>query len=107
MKKILLVCDMGMSTSLVVKKMIQVATEKSLALQIEAHGMQDFSTLINEFDCVLLGPQIAYKLEECQSIAEKVNKKVACISMIDYGMLDGEKILAQALSLLEDGSINE
>lgn len=100
MKKILLICDMGMSTSLVVKKMNKIAKEKSLSLQIEAHGMQDFKELIQEFDCALLGPQIAYKLEECQNIAHQFNKKVACINMMDYGMLDGEKILAQAQSLL-------
>ncbi|WP_410679351.1 PTS sugar transporter subunit IIB [Avibacterium paragallinarum] len=49
-------CDMGMSTSLVVKKMNKIAKEKSLSLQIEAHGMQHFKELIQEFDCALLGP---------------------------------------------------
>lgn len=102
MKKILLVCDMGMSTSLVVKKMKQNAIERGLEIQIEAKGIQDFRDLIQEFDCALLGPQIAYKLNDCQQIANKIGKKVELINMINYGMSDGEKILNQALLLLEE-----
>lgn len=102
MKKILLVCDMGMSTSLVVKKMQQSASARNLDIHIEAKGIQDFQENIQEFDCALLGPQIAYKLNDCQRIAKVMNKKVACIEMISYGMADGGKILDQALRLLGD-----
>ncbi|KAE9529954.1 PTS sugar transporter subunit IIB [Testudinibacter aquarius] len=102
MKSILLVCDLGMSTSLVVKKMLNAAQKRGLEINIQAKGSQDFRTLIQQFDCALLGPQIAYKLSDFQNIANEYNKKVDCINMMDYGMTDGEKILDHALSLLED-----
>ncbi|QEH08168.1 PTS sugar transporter subunit IIB [Histophilus somni] len=102
MKRILLICDLGMSTSLVVKRMKQAAEAQGLPVEIEAKGMQSFHSLIQDFDCVLLGPQISYKLQECQTIGAEFGKPVACIDMMSYGMTDGEKILAQALSLLEE-----
>ncbi len=46
MKKILLVCDLGMSTSLVVKRMQKAA----------AKGVQEFNTAIANYDCALPGP---------------------------------------------------
>lgn len=101
MKKILLICDLGMSTSLVVKRMKEAADAKGLDVHIEAKGMQGFRSLVQEVDCVLLGPQIAYKLEECKNIGAEYGKPVECIDMMSYGMTDGEKILAQALALLE------
>lgn len=52
MKRILLICDLGMSTSLVVKRMKQAAEAQGLPVEIEAKGMQSFRSLIQDFDCV-------------------------------------------------------
>lgn len=57
MKKILLVCDLGMSTSLVVKRMQEAAAKRELDVEIQAKGISDFKNAINNFDCALLGPQ--------------------------------------------------
>ncbi|WP_421171707.1 PTS sugar transporter subunit IIB [Aeromonas sp. 601115] len=100
MKKILLVCDMGMSTSLVVKKMQDVAARRQLEVDIQAKGMQEFKEAIQSFDCALLGPQISYKLAACKEQADQYGKKVESINMMHYGMLDGEKILDHALTLI-------
>ncbi|WP_108650206.1 PTS sugar transporter subunit IIB [Dongshaea marina] len=100
MKKILLVCDMGMSTSLVVKKMQEAALLRGLDIDIQAKGMQEFKEQIQHFDCALLGPQISYKLAECQGIAAGFDKRVECINMMHYGLTDGEKILDHALTLV-------
>lgn len=100
MKKILLVCDMGMSTSLVVKKMQDVAAQRQLEIEIQAKGMQDFKEAIQAYDCALLGPQISYKLAACQAEAAQYGKKVESINMMHYGMLDGAKILDHALTLI-------
>lgn len=102
MKKILLVCDLGMSTSLIVKKMKESAIQKKLDVEIEAKGLQNFKEQLAQFDCAMLGPQIAYKLESCQEIGKHLNKPVVAIDMMSYGMADGEKILEQALKLLEE-----
>lgn len=101
MKKILLICDMGMSTSLVVKRMQESAIAQELEIFIEAKGSQDFEDNINEFDCFLLAPQISYKLADFKTIANNHNKPIALINMMDYGMTDGKKILSQGLGLIE------
>jgi PTS system cellobiose-specific IIB component len=100
MKKILLVCDLGMSTSLVVKRMQEAAAKRDLEVEIAAKGVQEFKTAIASYDCALLGPQIAYMLAECQQIAGPLNKKVETINMMDYGMVNGDKILDHALRLV-------
>lgn len=100
MKKILLICDMGMSTSLVVKRMKEAAADQGIDATIEAKGSQEFEGAAAEFDCFLLAPQISYKLNDFKGIAQEHNKPVALINMMDYGMTDGKKILGQALDLM-------
>ncbi|SFN41711.1 PTS system glucosamine dimer-specific IIB component, Lac family [Izhakiella capsodis] len=102
MKKILLICDLGMSTSLMVKKMQAAAEARGLLVEITAKSVNDYKMCVDEFDVALLGPQIRYKLPECQKIADEHGKKVACIDMMAYGTLKGDKVLDQALALIEE-----
>jgi PTS system cellobiose-specific IIB component len=100
MKKILLICDMGMSTSLVVKRMKEAAASQGAEVTIEAKGSQDFNKIVNDFDVILLAPQISYKLGEFKKKADEIGKPIALINMMSYGMTDGEAILAQAFELI-------
>ena len=102
MKKILLVCDLGMSTSLLVKKMQEAAKARGIDAEICAKSIREYKTAVTEFDVALLGPQIRYKLAECEKIAQKHHKKVACIDMMAYGTMKGDKVLDQALALIEE-----
>ena len=56
MKKILLCCAAGMSTSMLVKKMQQAAEEHSLETMINAISISDIEEHLPEYDVVLLGP---------------------------------------------------
>lgn len=100
MKKILLLCAAGMSTSMVVKKMRASATDKSIDVHIEAHGVETIQEHLTEYDLFLLGPQIRFKKDELQKLADPLNKRVEVINMMDYGMMKGEKILDDALKML-------
>ena len=51
-------------------------------------------------DVVLLGPQVKYALTEAKKIAEENNINIDVINMVDYGMMNGAKVLDQALKLL-------
>jgi len=102
MKKILLVCDLGMSTSMMVKKMQDEAQKRGLAVEICAKSVRDYKTCAAEFDVALLGPQIRYKLPECEKIAQQHGKKIACIDMMAYGTMKGDKVLDQALALMDE-----
>lgn len=101
MVKILLCCSAGMSTSMLVRKMENAASNKGLEAQIEAASMEEFHDKLPEYDCCMLGPQIKYKLQDFQQNASLLNKPIAVINAMDYGMLNGEKVLQSALALIE------
>ncbi len=64
MKKILLCCSAGMSTSMLVKKMEQAAEIKGIKCKIDAMSVNAFEEAIKEYDVCLLGPQVRFQLEE-------------------------------------------
>ncbi len=101
MKKIFLCCAAGMSTSMVMNKMKQAAAEKNIEVQIVAVSMDDFDSTLPQYDCCLLGPQIKYKFDEFQKKAAAAGKKIAVINSMDYGMMRGDKILSDALAMLD------
>lgn len=98
MKKILLVCNAGMSTSMLVAKMKKAAEAKGVDASIEAKSLAEAKKEITEVDIVLLGPQIRYELNNVKKIAGSV--PVEAIDMRDYGMMNGEKVLAHALEVI-------
>lgn len=98
MKKILLVCSAGMSTSLMVTKMQAEADARGIETKIWAVADAKAQTEVEEADCILLGPQVRFLLSKIQGFAG--DKPVAVIDMAAYGMMDGKKVLDQALALL-------
>ncbi|BDR16600.1 PTS sugar transporter subunit IIB [Vibrio sp. STUT-A11] len=100
MTKILLCCAAGMSTSMVVKKMLQAAEQKNIAVEINAVGLDEFDANLAKYDGFLLGPQIKYKLNDFKAKADAVNKPIAVINQMDYGMMKGDKILDEALAMI-------
>ncbi len=90
-----------MSTSMVVNKMKQAAAAKGIETQIIAVSMDEFDSTLPNYDCCLLGPQIKYKFEEFKKKSEAVGKPIAVINSMDYGMMRGDKILADALAMMQ------
>ena len=96
---IVLCCSAGMSTSLVVEKMQDAAKEKGIDVEIKAvpvSSVEDFDSSHN-IDILLLGPQVKFKLNELKEVYKDQNTLVDVINMMDYGMINGEKILTDAL----------
>ena len=102
MKKILLCCAAGMSTSLLVSKMQQAAKDSTIESKIWAVSVEELDHNLKEgVDVVLLGPQIKYKLNEVKAVCEKLNIPVDVINMIDYGTMNGKKVLDFALNIIK------
>ena len=72
MKKILLLCAAGMSTSLMVKKMTEAAEKKGIEVEIKAIGLEKFQENLDTYDVFLLVPQVKYKKAELETIAATV-----------------------------------
>lgn len=104
MLKIILACDAGMSTSIMVTKMRQAAVEKKIEVEIEAVPLKFLSEHLPGIDVVLLGPQMRYTLKKVQKELEAENIPVDVINSVDYGMMRGDKVLDQAIELLQKHS---
>ena len=104
MKKIMLVCSAGMSTSLLVTKMEQAAEKVGDEVEIFALPMSDGINRLSTVDCVLLGPQVRFNLAKIKEEAAKVNPglPVDVIDMKDYGMMNGEKVYNYAKKLMDE-----
>lgn len=92
MRKVLLICAGGMSTGILMKKLIKFANEKGTELQMEAVGMSSYEDVVEEYDVVLLGPQVSYKKDE---ICQIVKKPIAVIAPYDYAIGNAENIMKQ------------
>ncbi|RRZ92137.1 PTS sugar transporter subunit IIB [Erwinia sp. 198] len=100
MKNILLMCSAGMSTSIMVKKMTEAAQKLQSEVTIKAIPEQALGENMAAADIILLGPQIRFLLDKVQAVARDIPVRV--IDTMDYGTMNGEKILLQALAILEE-----
>lgn len=97
MQKIMLVCNAGMSTSLLVQKMQNEAKSRGLDIEIEARPMAEAMEALGTADVLLLGPQIGYAKGDFEKATDK---PVDVIAMVDYGRMNAPKILDDALAKL-------
>ncbi|MDF2674419.1 MAG: system, lactose/cellobiose-specific family, component [Clostridiales bacterium] len=102
MKRITLICAAGMSTSLLVTKMNAAAIKQGAMVKIIAIGEAELKNYWGETDVFLLGPQVRYLLNRVKAEGEEKGIPVELINSIDYGLMNGEKVLNQALNLLKD-----
>ncbi len=97
MQKIMLVCNAGMSTSLLVQKMQNEAKTRGLDVEIEARPMAEAMEALDTADVLLLGPQIGYARSDFEKATDK---PVDVIAMVDYGRMNAPQILDDALAKL-------
>ena len=90
-----------MSTSLLVTKMRKAAEEKGVEVEINAVALELFEENVNKYDIFLLGPQVKFKKIDFQKVADQHGKIVEVINMMDYGTMNGAKVLDFALSLIK------
>lgn len=93
--KILLVCNAGMSTSVLVARMEKAAKAKNMEVEIAAFPLTQAEKEINEWDIVLLGPQVRHCLSQLKKYSN--GTPIEIIDMRDYGLMNGENVLKQAI----------
>lgn len=101
-KHIMLVCNAGMSTSMLVQKMIKVAEQDGKNYDIFAVSTSKVPEKIKEvnIDAVLLGPQVRY-MEG--TIKEQVGEiPLQVIDMVDYGTMNAESVLKTAEAMFKE-----
>lgn len=100
MRNILLLCNMGMSTSLMVNRMKAAASEEGYECSIKAHSLQKAGPMIKEADILLVGPQVEYEIPRLRE--EYPGKLLEVIDIADYGRMDGRKVLRHVRKVLGD-----
>ncbi|UTY39073.1 PTS sugar transporter subunit IIB [Allocoprobacillus halotolerans] len=96
--KILLVCNAGMSTSMLVSRMEKAAKAKGIDATILAVPLTKAEVEINEWDVVMLGPQVRHCLNQLKKCS--TNTPIEIIDMRDYGLMNGEKVLDKAIQII-------
>jgi len=102
LKRIVLVCSAGMSTSLLVKKMEAAAKKIDFEAEITAIPEVEAKGNIRGTDLVLLAPQVRYLLNNMKQDLEPLGIPVAIIESIHYGMMNGEAVVKQAMMLIKN-----
>ena len=93
MKKIILFCSAGMSTSMLVNKMREVAAKDGKDYEIAAYPMNEVEKGVDA-DVILLGPQVRFALNQFKG--QFPNTPVDVIDMRSYGMMNGKAVVELA-----------
>jgi len=96
MKKIVLLCASGMSTSMLVKTMEEAAAKMNYECQISAYPTSEAIKQASDADLILLGPQVRFALNKIKAQCPGV--LVEAIDMRMYGRMDGKGVIEFAKS---------
>lgn len=86
MKNIMLVCNAGMSTGILAKKIEQASGN---TLKVQAFSESEYTDYLEGQDLVLIGPQIRFLLPQIKAASQV---PVHTISPMKYGMMDGRGV---------------
>ncbi|MEZ5085857.1 MAG: PTS sugar transporter subunit IIB [Tessaracoccus sp.] len=95
--KVLLVCSAGMSTSLLTNNMKNFADAGDV---VKAEPISELERVIDDYDVVLLGPQIRFREKDVKKLADPKGIPSGVIDMRAYGVMDGKAAMEQARKLL-------
>lgn len=98
--KIILACAGGMSTGMLVNRMKEYVGKQAIEADIEAYGLSELEDYVAGTDIILLGPQIGFQKEEVEQKYPGIPIEV--IDMMDYGMMNGEKVFKLAQAAIEN-----
>ena len=95
--KLMLVCNAGMSTSMLVSKIESAAKEQGIELEVAAFPLTQAEKVIDDWDVVMLGPQVRHCLPQLKKATA-----IEVIDMRDYGLMNGANVLKKALEIVNN-----
>jgi PTS system cellobiose-specific IIB component len=103
--RVLMVCAMGMSSSLIEAKTAKAAEAAGVPFELKAieaaeMGRWDFSE--NPMDIVLVAPQVRFKKKAIEQASGPYGTIVLNIDTVAYGMIDGEAIFNQVMEAIHE-----
>ena len=101
MKKlnVLLVCGSGASSGFMAANIRKAASQRGLEITVAARSESEIENYIDEIDCLMVGPHLAYILDDVEELIDGQDVKVELMKPEYYSTLNGEKALDHILSL--------
>ena len=101
-----LFCGGGCSSDVLAKRMIEAAKKRNIEADIKAYGSYVMERLFNKekVDVALIGPQIAFTMKKIKKVCDAKGVPVEVIPGIDYGRLNGDKVLDLALKIISENN---
>lgn len=102
--KIMLACAGGFSTSMLVTQMKKAAKKENIDVEINAVAESALNNY-DDLDIILLGPQVGHIKPELE---KEFSIPIRVIDQMDYGMMNGAKVLNDAMKVLKgEGKAND
>lgn len=96
--KILLCCNAGMSSSILVSKIKEAGKNRGMDITIKAVANSLIKDEVGKWDVCLVGPQLIYAVP---SIRQQLNIPVDSVEPRCYALADGDQALDFAISLMK------
>jgi PTS system cellobiose-specific IIB component len=83
------------------KKMAAAAKEMGIEAEIAAYSFTQLDNLVEQMDVFLISPQTSFKLEAMKNTYAQHVHKFSLLNPMDFGMMDGAKILKAAIGVVD------
>ena len=95
MKKILFICNAGMSTAFLVQQLNKKVKEKGLDWTFDAQTLANFASECKGVDLLCVAPQVASNFEIIKKTGQNnAVKKFYQIKMSEYNILKADELIA-------------
>lgn len=103
MKKlnVLLVCGSGASSGFMATNMRRTAVARGVEMDIKARSESEIENYVDEIDALMVGPHLAYILDEVEEYIGDNDVKVILMKPEYYSTLDGDKALDHLIAEME------
>ena len=101
MKRILLVCSGGMSSTIVVKSIEKEAAKGNLELEVKAIGTGQYEDEVrNGWDIVLVAPQVRHRMKLFEETAKELNIPISMMAPMEYSPMGGAKLIQRIRNMI-------
>ena len=103
MKKlnVLLVCGSGASSGFMATNMRRAAVARGVDMDVKARSESEIENYVDEIDALMVGPHLAYILDEVEEYIGDNDVKVILMKPEYYSTLDGNKALDHLIAEME------
>ena len=98
--KLLFICGNGVSSGMIAQRTANAGIDAGYDVEYDAYSYTQLEDVIDEFDIVLVAPQIAFNEPLIKEICLDHTKPYVLIDSMAYPLLDGNKVFNQALCAL-------